>query len=53
MQPAWPPLREALLAMGISVARKLQAFRAVFYPEIEFELLRVALTPDQVRECGT
>jgi hypothetical protein len=36
--------------MAISAARKLQAFRASLFPEIEFELHRVALTPDQVRE---
>ncbi|HEV8279806.1 MAG TPA: hypothetical protein VGQ26_29520 [Streptosporangiaceae bacterium] len=37
--------------MGISVARKLQAFRQLL-GRFEFELHRVALTPDQVREHG-
>ena len=36
--------------MCVSVARKLQAFREGFYPDVEFELRPVALTPDQVRE---
>ena len=38
--------------MGISVARKLQACQASLFPELEFQLRRVALTPDQVREYG-
>lgn len=38
--------------MPISIARKLQAFRAGLYPQIEFQVRRVALTPDQVREYG-
>ena len=38
--------------MGISVGRKLQGFRALLYPDLEFALYRVALTPDQVREYG-
>ena len=37
--------------MGISVGRKLQAMRALL-GRFEFELHRVALTPDQVREYG-
>lgn len=37
--------------MGISVARKLQAFSELLGP-FEFEMHRVALTPDQVRELG-
>jgi hypothetical protein len=38
--------------MGISVARKLQAFQALHFPELDFEVRRVALTPAQVREYG-
>jgi hypothetical protein len=38
--------------MGISVARKLQAFQALGIGPEEWELHRVALTPDQVREYG-
>jgi hypothetical protein len=38
--------------MPIEVGRKLQAFKACLYPDLEFEVHRVALTPDQVREYG-
>jgi hypothetical protein len=38
--------------MPVSVGRKLQAFKASLFPEIEFTVHRVALTPDQVREYG-
>lgn len=38
--------------MPVSVSRKLQAFRALEFHELEFEVHRVALTPDQVREYG-
>ena len=38
--------------MPIEVGRKLQAFKACLYPELEFEVHRVALTPDQVRQYG-
>ncbi len=38
--------------MPISIARKLQAFKTTLFPGIEFEVHRVALTPDQVREHG-
>jgi hypothetical protein len=38
--------------MPISIARKLQAFKCGFYPELDFEVHRVALTPDHVREYG-
>lgn len=38
--------------MPISVARKLQAFKAALFPGLEFEVHRVALTPEQVREYG-
>lgn len=37
--------------MSVSIARKLQAFRALGY-QFEFELYRVALTADQVHEYG-
>jgi hypothetical protein len=36
--------------MPVSIARKLQAFTDLFFPELLFEVVRVALTPDQVRE---
>jgi hypothetical protein len=36
--------------MPISVARKLQAFNVSLFPELDFAVHRVALTPDQVRE---
>jgi hypothetical protein len=38
--------------MPISIARKLQAFKALHFGALEFEVHRVALTPDQVREYG-
>jgi hypothetical protein len=38
--------------MPISLARKLQAFKAALFPELQFEIHRVALTPDQVRMYG-
>lgn len=38
--------------MGISVARKLQAFRELLGEKLEFEVHRVALTPDQVSELS-
>jgi hypothetical protein len=38
--------------MPISVGRKLQAFRESLFPELDFQVHRVALTPDQVREYG-
>jgi hypothetical protein len=38
--------------MGISVARKLQAFKTLHFAKLDFEVRRVALTPDQVREYG-
>jgi hypothetical protein len=38
--------------MAISIARKLQAFKIRFFPDLEFKVYRVALTPDQVREHG-
>jgi hypothetical protein len=36
--------------MPVSIARKLQAFTDLFFPELRFEVVRVALTPEQVRE---
>jgi hypothetical protein len=38
--------------MPISVARKLQAFQALLFPDLRYEVHRVALMPDQVREYG-
>jgi hypothetical protein len=38
--------------MPISIGRKLQAFRDLFFPELKFEVVRVALTPEQVRSQG-
>ena len=33
--------------MPISIARKLQGFKALLYPDLDFELRRVACTPEQ------
>ena len=38
--------------MPISVGRKLQALRVLHFPELDFEVRRVALTPPQVRAYG-
>jgi len=38
--------------MPIEVGRKLQAFQTLLFPDLRFEVHRVALTPDQVREYG-
>ena len=38
--------------MAVSVSRKLQAAKALDFPDLEFEVRQVALTPDQVREYG-
>jgi hypothetical protein len=38
--------------MAISIARKLQAFKALLFPDLEFQVRRVALTPEQVRAYG-
>jgi hypothetical protein len=38
--------------MPLSVGRKLQAFKTSLFPELDFQVQRVALTPDQVREYG-
>jgi len=36
--------------MPVSIARKLQAFRDLFYQHLKFEVVTVALKPEQVRE---
>jgi hypothetical protein len=36
--------------MGIEVSRKLQALKVVHFPDLEFEVHRAALTPEQVRQ---
>jgi hypothetical protein len=38
--------------MPISIARKLQAFRALEFPELDFEVRAVGLMPDHVRAYG-
>ena len=38
--------------MPISIARKLQAFKVALFPGLRFQVYRVGLTPDQVRELG-
>jgi hypothetical protein len=38
--------------MAVEVARKLQAFKVLEFSDLDFEVHRVALTPDQVREYG-
>lgn len=38
--------------MPVSIARKLQALRALEFPELDFEVRPVALVPDQVRAYG-
>ena len=38
--------------MPISLARKLQALKAVKFPKLEFHVHRVGLTPEQVKEYG-
>jgi hypothetical protein len=36
--------------MSVSIGRKLQAFRDLLFPELQFEIVPVALNPEQVRE---
>jgi hypothetical protein len=36
--------------MAISIGRKLQALRILEFPQLKYQVRRVALTPDQVRE---
>ena len=38
--------------MPVSVSRKLQALKTLKFPALQFQVHRVALTPDQVREYG-
>jgi hypothetical protein len=38
--------------MPVSIGRKLQALRDLCFPDLEFEVHPVALTPEQVRELG-
>ncbi|HEX2298147.1 MAG TPA: hypothetical protein VHH34_06470 [Pseudonocardiaceae bacterium] len=38
--------------MAVSVGCKLMALKAGLFPGLQFEMYRVALTPDQVREYG-
>jgi hypothetical protein len=38
--------------MAISIGRKLQAFKALLFPHLKFQVRRVALTPEQVRLYG-
>jgi hypothetical protein len=38
--------------MPISISRKLQALKDLEFPDLEFQVRRVALTPDQVRAHG-
>jgi hypothetical protein len=36
--------------MGVVLAQKLRAFKVLHFPELEFQIHRAALMPDQVRE---
>jgi hypothetical protein len=38
--------------MPISIGRKLQALQTLLFPDLDFQVYRVALTPDHVREHG-
>jgi len=38
--------------MPVSIGRKLQAFRDLLFPKLQFEVVPVALTVNQVRELG-
>lgn len=38
--------------MGIVISRKLQALKVLQFPDLDFQVHRVALTVDQVREYG-
>jgi hypothetical protein len=38
--------------MPVSIGRKLQAFKALLFPDLEFQVRRVALIPEQVRVHG-
>jgi hypothetical protein len=38
--------------MAVSIGRKLQAFKDLFFPKLRFEIVPVALTVEQMRELG-
>ena len=38
--------------MAVSIARKLQVFRDLFFPDLEFEVVPIALEPEQVERLG-
>jgi hypothetical protein len=38
--------------MAVSIGRKLQAFKNLFFPKLRFEVVPIALTVEQVRELG-
>jgi hypothetical protein len=38
--------------MAVSIGRKLQALRDLFFPQLQFEIVPVALLVEQVRELG-
>jgi hypothetical protein len=38
--------------MSVSIARKLQAFRDLLFPDLRFEVVPVALNPEQVEALG-
>ena len=38
--------------MAVSIARKLQAFRDLLFPDLRFEVVPIALNPDQVGDLG-
>ncbi len=38
--------------MAVSIGRKLQAFRDLSFPDLDFEVVPVALTVEQVRDLG-
>jgi hypothetical protein len=38
--------------MPVSITRKLQAFKDLLFPKLKFEVVPIALLPEQVRELG-
>jgi hypothetical protein len=38
--------------MTVSIGRKLQAFRDLLFPELEFHVAAAALSVEQVRDLG-